>query len=230
MRLTDRSPQGPGVAWLRLYPREWRARYETELLAVLEATGIDRRIRFDLARGALDAHLHPLTAPGPLVNAPLVAGIAWISAGLASLVQPVMPDWPGFLLETLPIGIVGALAALRTTVRMGRRSGLDAPRGTTPAILLATAGSVAWIGALLVAFLGGPYGAMTGATASVAMVGTVIVGLVRSRSGDHPAADVLLIAGVTLLIPSPVAWIVSGGAWIGLAAVGLRPLPPSRLA
>jgi hypothetical protein len=46
---------------LRLYPRAWRERYGEELSAQLEA---QRPLRIgvvaDLARGALDAHLHPL--------------------------------------------------------------------------------------------------------------------------------------------------------------------------
>ena len=42
---------------LRLYPRRWRARYEDEMLAVLEEHGVSLRTRINLLRGALDAHL-----------------------------------------------------------------------------------------------------------------------------------------------------------------------------
>jgi hypothetical protein len=146
----------PGRGWLRLYPRAWRDRYEPEVLAVLESGPGTRRLHADLVRGALDAHVHPLTPPAPPVVAALVAGVAWIVAGLVSTVQPLIPDWPGYLLETLPIGVLGAVAALRAVTVMGRRSGLDAPRSTTPAVLVAVIGHVVWIGALVVAAVGGP--------------------------------------------------------------------------
>lgn len=42
-----------------LYPASWRARYETELRALLADRPPTRRDRVDLVRGALDARLHP---------------------------------------------------------------------------------------------------------------------------------------------------------------------------
>jgi hypothetical protein len=220
----------PGRGWLRLYPRAWRDRYEPEVLAVLESRPGARRLHADLARGALDAHVHPLTPPGPPVAAALVAGVAWIVAGVVSTVQPLIPDWPGYLLETLPIGVIGAIAALRAVAVMGRRSGLGAPRFTTPAVLVAVIGHVVWIGALVVAAVGGPYGAITGAAGSAAAIGTVLVGSARQRADDHPAAEALLMAGGAMLVPSPVAWMVAGGAWIGLAVAAVRPVRPLRAA
>ena len=44
---------------LRLYPRAWRARYGAELAEILGARQPSVGDRFDLARGAFDAHLHP---------------------------------------------------------------------------------------------------------------------------------------------------------------------------
>ena len=43
---------------LRLYPPAWRARYEEEMLALLEEHRLSLRSRIDLLRGALDAQLH----------------------------------------------------------------------------------------------------------------------------------------------------------------------------
>jgi hypothetical protein len=43
---------------LRLYPPEWRARYEDEMLALLDQHRLSTRSRIDLLRGALDAQLH----------------------------------------------------------------------------------------------------------------------------------------------------------------------------
>jgi hypothetical protein len=195
---------------------------------MLDSRPLTGRTRLDLLRGAFDAHVHPLTPLTPPVAAAFVCGVAWVAAGLASAVQPLMPDWPGFLLETLPLGGLAAVAALRTLIQTSRGSGLDAPPGSTAALVLAVVGYVVWIGALVTAALGGPYGAITGATGAVAGVGTVIVGLVRSRARDHPTAEGLLLAGGAMLVPSPVDWVVAGGAWVGVAVVGLRPVRPLR--
>jgi hypothetical protein len=229
--MTDRSAADPpGRGWLRLYPRAWRDRYADELLAVLASRPLTARARVDLLRGALDAHVHPLTSPAPPVIATLVAGIAWVVTALASSVQPLMPDWPGFLLETLPVAALGAVAALRAIVQIGRRSGLDAPTGTTPAIVVAVLGHLLWIAVLIIAALGGPYGAITGAAGALAAIGTVLVGLVRARARDHPTAEGLLAVGAAMLIPSPLAWVVAGAAWIGLTIVAVRPVRPLRRA
>jgi hypothetical protein len=228
VRLTDRAERIAGRGWLRLYPRDWRDRYGPELLDIVASGPIAWRARLDLGRGAIDAWIHPLRPPDPPVASALVAGVAWVAVGLASVVQPLMPDWPGFLLETLPLGTVGAIAALRAVMQLGRRSGLDPPRGTTPALVVAGVGHLLWITALVGAALGGPYGAITGAAGALAAVGTVLVGLVRSRGGDHPGAEGLLVVGAAMLVPSPLAWVVAGAAWIGLAAVGLRRVRPLR--
>lgn len=230
MRLTDRSERTSSSWWLGLYPRDWRDRYQAELLDLLESEPPDARARRDLVRGAFDAHLHPLRAPDPPVASALVAGVAWVVAGLASATQPLMPDWPGFLLETLPLGAIGALAALRAVIQLGRRSGLEAPRGTGPAFVIAVIGQLLCIAALVGATFGGPYGAVTGAAGALAAISTVFVGVVRSRVGDHPTAEALLVVGVAMLIPSPIAWIVAGAAWIGLAVVAVRPVRPLRMA
>jgi len=61
-------------------------------------------------------------------------------------------------------------------------------------------------------------------------VGTVLVGLMRSRAGDHPTAEGLVIAGGLMLVPSPIAWVAAGAAWIGLAIVAIQPVRPLRRA
>ena len=121
MRLNRRSSRVTGDAWLRLYPRAWRERYEPEMLAVLEARPPDWRARLDLARGAWDAHAAPMIPPRIPLIAALVAGVAWIVAGLASATQPIAPDWPGYLGAPLPIGLLGAVAAFRVVVALGSR-------------------------------------------------------------------------------------------------------------
>jgi hypothetical protein len=219
MRLGTDPPRPHRARWLRLYPRDWRERYAGELLEAIEARPFDRRARLDLVRGALDAHLNPLTPPTVGVLAPVVAGIAWIAAGAATLVEPAPPDWPGYLFWTLPLGLVGAVAVLRLVVIVARRSGLRAPAAAGAATLFAVGGHLLWIVALVLAIAGGPYGALTSAAQSIAAIGTVAVGLIRWRVGDHPMAEAVLIAGAAMLVPSPAAWIVAGVAWLATAAL-----------
>ena len=47
---------------LRLYPESWRARYEEELVELLELRPPTLVERLDIVRGAVDAHLHPQVA------------------------------------------------------------------------------------------------------------------------------------------------------------------------
>ncbi len=220
MRLMARSSRTAGAFWLRLYPKPWRARYGAEMLGLFESHPIDWRTRLDLARGAMDAHLHPLAPPSIPVIAAAVAGTAWIVAGAAGLIEPVPPDWPGYLVWTLPLGLVGSLAALVVVLAVGRRSGLRGGRVGDLAFGLALAGHLGWIAALVLAVVGGPYGALTAAAQSIAAVGTVAVGLVRWRADDHRVAEAVLIAGAVMLVPAPAAWLVVGTAWI---AVGMLP-------
>jgi hypothetical protein len=56
---------------LHLYPQAWRARYEEEFLAVLEACPFSLWTLWDVCLGAIDAHLHLETLTGrmfPLMN------------------------------------------------------------------------------------------------------------------------------------------------------------------
>ena len=198
--------------------------------AVLEDRVIDLRTRLDLVRGALDAHLHPIEAPATPVVASVIAGVAWIVAGFAAATEPLLPDWPGFLVETLPIGLIGAVTGGRVLLAVGRRSGLGGPRGTGLALAIAIFGHGLLILTLVVALLGGTYGAITGAALSIAGIGTVLVGLIRARADDHPASEALAIAGAAMLIPSPVAWPLAGVAWIALAIGAVRPTIPLRRA
>jgi hypothetical protein len=230
MRLNEGSSRVRGAGLLRLYPRAWRDRYESEMLAVMEADRLDRRKRLDLIRGAIDANVYPARPPSIPIIAATVAGVAWIVAGAIAATQPPLPDWPGFLFETLPIGLVSAVAGLRVLLAVGRRSGLESPRGTGAALALAVVGHVALIAALVLALLGGPYGAITGAAQSIAAIGIVLVGVVRARADDHPVAEAILIAGAAMLIPSPLAWPLAGVAWIALAISAVRPTIPLRRA
>ena len=220
MRVDGRTERSSAARWLRLYPRAWRDRYGGELVELTTHRSMDWRTRLDLVRGAADAHLHPIDPPQIGVITPLVAGLAWILAGGITLLEPAPPDWPGYLAWTLPIGLIGAIASLRMLWVVGRRSGLRGPATTGQVVLAAAATHVLWIGALIVAIAGGPYGAATAASQSLAAVATVAVGVLRSRADDHPMAEALLIAGGAMLVPAPATWIIVGVAWLSTMLAG----------
>jgi hypothetical protein len=233
MHLRDRhrTPSQPaGAGWLRWYPRAWRERYEDEVLALLEAHPLRPSDRLDLVRGAIDAHLHPLLPSVVPAAAALLAGAGWTITAVGAAVQPAPPDWPGYLAGTLPTGVLAATAALFATAapllrgpdRRGRLAWLE--------WAVAIGGPSALVIALLVAFLGGPYGAVTGAALSGAGVATVLVGAIRWRAGDGSIGIGLLVAGVAMLIPNHLAWLLVGGSWTALGlwllvdrAAGRRP-------
>jgi hypothetical protein len=77
--------------WLvRAYPQAWRARYEDEFLALMAERPSSLADVVDIARGALDAHLHPEFIPGRKTTMPnrttiltiFCAYIAFVLAGL----------------------------------------------------------------------------------------------------------------------------------------------------
>jgi hypothetical protein len=213
----------PSTPWpVRIYPRWWRARYGDEMAALLEARPLRARALPDLLRGALDAHFGGDGRPSPHgAMVMLLAGGAWTVVGAATIASPTPPDWPGVMVETLPIGAVGAVAVLGAVLSVGRRGWASAGRMVETAIIVAVLAHVAWAGALFAAAVGGPYGAITAALQSAAAITTVGIGLLRTRAGDHPISLVTLAAGVAFLIPSPAAWLLAGGAWTGLGLIRL---------
>ena len=91
---------------LRLYPARWRARYGDEVAALLEDRPPSRRDRVDLARGAVDAWLHPPTPSLVPAAAALVGGGLWTMLATIVVLQPVPADWPGYVLEIIPLAVV----------------------------------------------------------------------------------------------------------------------------
>jgi hypothetical protein len=209
----------PGERLIQLYPRAWQRRYADEMLAVLEERPPGIRDRLDLARGALDAHLHPEVPSRVPVLASLTAGAAWILLGTASLLQQAPPDWPGYLASTLGLAIAGALVALVAVLGVSRRWDDRGGRAGSFAVALAIAGHAIWIAALVMAAIGGPYGAVTAASQALAALGTVAIGLVVVRGGDGVVGGTTAVIGVAMVVPSPAAWLVVGGGW---TAIGLR--------
>jgi hypothetical protein len=215
--MSRRPPSRPRGAWiLRLYPRAWRSRYGAEVEAILLDRAPDLRARFDLLRGALDAHLHPRT-PSPAASwAALIAGGAWTAIAATTMTEPVPPDWPGFLAWTLPVALVGAIAALVASLGLAQRTGDDTGRLVDGVAVLALLGQGAFVLAIGVAVFGGPYGSPTGAAQTVASLGIIALGLTLARHDDHPIAEAAMVAGAAALIPWPGAWLVCGVAWTGI--------------
>ena len=218
MTSTDRPT---GRRLLRLYPRWWQDRYGDEMASLLEARPLRRRARVDLVRGAFDAHLRgaePGTASRLAIFAALVAGAAWTIVGVASVGGPTPPDWPGYLAATLPIAVVGAVAVLVASLGVARLAWPSSGASVEVAVMATVVGDLAWIAALLVASLGGPYGAITSIAQSLAAIATIGLGLVLMRAGARPVGEAVIVAGAVLLVPAPAAWLVAGAMW---TAIGL---------
>ena len=208
--MTDaRRPAGARL--LRLYPRTWRDRYEAEVLAVLDQADLGAWAKLDLARGALDARLHG----GSRVpaGAALLSGAAWTIAGVAVVSQPVPPDWPGYLVEVLPLTIVGVVGGLIAVVGCWARWSDAGGRIGTLGALLAVAGHLAWTVSLVAAILQLGYGPLTMAAEALALVGCLLVGLVLIRTRDLPIGAAILLASALMLFGWPMAWLAFGLAW-----------------
>ena len=210
-----------GLRILRLYPRWWRDRYGDEMAALLDARPPNVRARVDLVRGAFDARLRGSesgTASGLTMAAALIAGGAWTVVGVASVGGPAPPDWPGYLASTLGVALVGAVALLIAGLGVARLAWSSSGGAVELAVLAIIVGHLAWIGALAIALVGGPYGAVTAIAQSLAAIATVALGLVLMRAGARPIGEAVVVAGAVLLIPSPAAWLVTGAVW---TAIGL---------
>ena len=205
----DRAPSGARL--LRLYPRAWRDRYEGEVVAVLELANVGWRGRRDLVRGAVDARLHAGSrAPGV---AALVCGGLWTFIGAGVLSQPVPPDWPGYLLETLPVAFVAVAAGAVASVGLwGRRSDEAGRRGAIAA-LLGVVLQLAWSIGLVAALLGFAGQAELGLAQMLGAVGVLLVGLVLLRASDLPIGGLLVFAPTWMLFGVAIAWLGYGFAW-----------------
>jgi hypothetical protein len=206
-------------ALLRLYPRAWKARYGEEMAALLDDRPLGRRDRLDLFRGAVDAWLHPWTPSAAPVLAALGAGAAWTLLAVGVLAQPVPLDWPGYLLEILPLALLGAACQLSAVVACLLRAESLARR-VFAALAIATAiAHIAWMVALGGTILGLVGGAPLAALQAAAMLATIAVGLAVVRAQIEPIGVLLVIAAVAMLVPWNVTWLVVGVTWtaIGVA-------------
>ena len=229
------------TALVRLYPRAWRDRYETEFLALLTDRPPRLMDRLDILFGALDAHLDPevpepsasetrrsRTIRGSTPTLLAVTGaLLWIGAVAAMLLSPV--DQFGHHEGTLSLMLVlvAQVTLAGAAIALGDRLPIRSR-------LLNRAGIAALVGAAMF-FLGWPLlplGLFIGFLSSMAVglalvenggrwvgVGLALGGLVAF--GMNTAAAYMLLA-----LPLALAWIAVG-LW-SLGDRSLRAAPEPR--
>ena len=214
-----------GAALIALYPAAWQRRYGDELVSHLEAGGLSLRDRVDLVRGALDAHLHP-NQPSliPVISA-LTAGALATAHALALAAQPVPLDWPGYLADALPLALLGVAlllpAAVGLWLRLGDADGVLGRLG----IVIALTGHAAWLAALAAAALQVEYGPLTAAAATVAMLGTALLGVALAGRRAAMLGALLVVAALAGVAPPALGWPVFAAAW---SAIGFQLLLDAR--
>ena len=203
---------------LRIYPRWWRRRYGDEMRALLEVAPTRRGDRRDLVRGALDAWLHPPEPSHLPALAALLGGGIWtiVAARVAS--QPVQPEWPGYLLEVVPLALLAAIFLFIAVVGIALRAADAHARSTALAIVATIVGYGAWIVAMAGTVAGTPDPGVLWATQTVAMVATAGVGLLV-RTVDERLGSLVLLAAGAMLLPWSGAWLVFGTCWTAIGLV-----------
>ena len=216
---------------LRLYPAAWRERYGPELQDLLRERPPTTRDQIDLARGALDAWLHPqvlarTSEPDGEDRATrnITAGIGafvgggiWVASGLlinASKFEPSTGyrEASAAILILVVGAIVSAFAAmaLATTSPSGRKA----------------AGAMIVLALLIALPWPLPIVGLFGYAAA-----TIVYGVVFTREYGRPLGIPLAIAG--LVLPSmnlqderALLTIPLGLAWLAIGALAvLRPVP-----
>jgi hypothetical protein len=204
---------------LVLYPRWWRARYGDEMEGILVELAPQPIDRMDLARGALDAWLHP---PEPSIVpslAALAGGGLWTVAAAGILAQPTPPDWPGYIRDVVPLTLASAACLLVATLGMSLRAADTVRRAFRVVVLALLLSYGAWIAAMIGTLIGGVGSVVLGATGSAAMIATAGAALLVIRTGSPALGTLILLAAVCLLLPWPSTWLAFGACWtaIGIA-------------
>lgn len=209
-------------ALVRLYPRLWRERYETEFLALLASRPPSIGDRVDIMRGAVDARLHPelsgdadgrraITPPERIAAvSSLAAGALWLAwFGL------IVRDFRGWgtgepesaaLLVALSAFAGLALAVAHVFVAYAAQGAMR-PIGGVGA-------SIAAVAFLLTAFGGGE-------TASFALVGSAMLAGSLAGRGLPAALAIGWAAAALLTLVVFVAFIAGEGRDVGLLPPGL---------
>jgi hypothetical protein len=212
---------------IRLYPRDWRDRYEREFLDVLESRPPSRGDRLDIVRGAIDARLNP-AVPGAPFREPIamrparIAGVSAFVGGIAYLA------WTGLILlefrgwnqaapehATLGIALAGvsalALAAAHAALAL---AGTGTIRRFGP-----VAASVAAVCFAVAAFVGG-------ALVPYAFVASIILAAAVAGRSIPTGLAVLWVATTLLAMTAMLGFGAGGGEDLSL----MLALPPLGVA
>jgi hypothetical protein len=137
------------------------------------------------------------------------------------LLQPVPVDWPGYVLEVVPLAVVSvaclAVAVLGFSLRIGDSGG----RPKTAAVMVAFAGFVAWVVALIGVLVGLADAPALAAAQTLAMIGTALIGIMLVRADDEPLGAIVLTAPVLLVVPSTLGWLAFGTMWTVAGLIAL---------
>lgn len=204
---------------LRLYPRRWQARYGEEMAALLEARVMTRRDRLDLVRGALDAWIHPPTPSRTPAVASLLGGGLWTVVAAGVMFQPTPPDWPGYLLEVVPVAVVAVAVLSVAVLGCALRSG-DAGAGPfrlTAAI--AVTGYASWVLVLVATAAGWVDQPSLAAAQTLAVVATTLIGAALVMSEDAIIGGLVTASGLAMLVPWSAGWLAFGPAWTAIGIV-----------
>lgn len=183
---------------LRLYPAAWRERYGAELQSLLDGRPGGVRMRLDVIRGALDAHLHPelLGAP-PRPWTHHVPGILAATAGLL---------WVSFFVNAYRVGPEGewgsAIGYAVLLMLLSLPGEYMSAHGRRMALVAGAVVTCAVVGRLLPWDLSdGTLNTLVGA-GGYGLVGAGVLSLAAIRAGLGPRARWLLVLGA---VPFPVA-------------------------
>lgn len=229
-------------ALLRLYPRDWRARYGEEFLSLLAERPPDVRDRVDIVRGAIDARLRPQVrggsiepgpeAPGASVSSRVIGVLTLLGAGLwfAMLVVaangPVVVDENGSYRDgaaAIPFGFLAFLLLGVGLVQVARDLPPGSDAGGLAAAAAATCGAIwalmPWVLPLL-ALTSASYVVLAVAARRAGVWGVVDTGLVI---GGVVAAWVLFavalngVRSTTEYAVFIAFWIALSSVWFGVA-------------
>lgn len=187
---------------LRLYPTDWRERYGGELAILLETRPLTVAVAFDLARGAVDAHLHPgLVGASPQPFTHRLPGLLALTAGVL---------WIWFYVNVSQIGPDGEWGdAIGYAVLLMFLSSPGEYLGAHRRRIAVVVGAII-AGAVIGRFLpwdlsGGTLNTVAG-VASFVLLGTGMLTLAAIRAGVGPRARwVLALASVPIPVGAAVA-------------------------
>jgi hypothetical protein len=151
--------------------------------------------------------------------AALLGGGLWTSIAAGVVAQPVPPDWPGYLVEVIPLALVAASCLLVALVGISLRAADAGGRLVGLAVGLAIIGYLGWIVVLGATIAGMVDSATLGASQAGAMVGSIAIGAILVRTDDGLVGTLVLVAAISMLIPWGVMWLVFGAAWTAIGIV-----------